>query len=431
MTGVFAVGGAVVDIEVGPLTVLAVVALFAMSFFFSGTETAMFSLQTVDRDVLSRSGRTGARVTALLERRAPLITTILLGNEVANIALSTTGAAIVASVAPGKWWINVLMLTPLLVLISEITPKILAFRFRRAWARMAAWPLSVFFVAVWPVRVVISTLISAIAQRLGADGEHVGGVAEEELLVMVAHSAATGELDPMERDMIEAVFDFDDLTVERVMTPRPDMFTVPLGITWEELLQTARAEGHSRIPITGATRDDIVGVLLLKDLLKYRRAPFSGPRQLRSLLMPPVFVPVSKAANSMLREFLERRYHMAFVVDEHGTLVGLITLDDLLDELLGEDEDTDESEIERLRPDALTVKASIDVDDFVEETGITLPQGDYHTVGGFVFHQLGRLPRRGDTVALEHHRFVVSEMEGRRIAEVVVHGPPVTDQEAV
>ena len=122
---------------------------------------------------------------------------------------------------------------------------------------------------------------------------------------------------------------------------------------------------------------------------------------------------------------------MAFVVDEHGTLVGLVTLDDLLGELLGEDDDTDESEIARLRPDALTVKASIDVEDFVEETGIALPDGDYHTLGGFVFHELGRLPRKGDSVAFGDHRFVVAKMEGRRIAEVIVRSPARAGQEAV
>jgi CBS domain containing-hemolysin-like protein len=418
--------GAAVDVQVGPWTAVWVLALFAASFFFSGTETSYFSLQKVDREVVGRQGRTGRIVHMLLQRRAPLITTILLGNEIANTALAATGAAIVVALAPGQEWLNVVLLTPLLVLISEITPKVLAFRFPRGWARVAAWPLLAFYVLVWPVRFVFSALIGTLGRMLGADHELQEGVAEEELMVYVDRGAATGELDPMERDMIEAVFEFDDLTVERLMTPRPDMFTLPVATPWEALLQAVREAGHSRIPVTGATADDIVGVLLLKDLLKYRRAPFSGPRQLRSLLLPPVFVPASKAADSMLREFLERRYHMAFVVDEHGTLVGLITLDDLLEELLGEDEDTEESEIARLRPDALTVKASIDVEDFAEETGIALPEGDYHTVGGFVFHQLGHLPRKGDAVVLGGHRFVVSQMEGRRIAELVVH----TAQEA-
>jgi putative hemolysin len=129
---------------------------------------------------------------------------------------------------------------------------------------------------------------------------------------------------------------------------------------------------------------------------------------------------VSKPADELLREFLEQRVHMAFVVDEYGTLVGLVTLDDLLYELIGDDESSEDSEIAQVRPNVITVRASIDVEDFSEETGIELPDGEHHTLGGFLWHQLGRLPRVGDDVEYDGHRFVVAEMEGRRIAEVMV-----------
>ena len=125
----------------------------------------------------------------------------------------------------------------------------------------------------------------------------------------------------------------------------------------------------------------------------------------------------------MLNEFLERRFHMAFVVDEHGTFVGLVTLDDLLGELLGraEDESEEDSAITRVDQDAITVKASMDLEDFAEETGIVLPEGEYHTLGGFVFHELGRLPRKGDAITFGRHRFKVLHMEGRRISELSVY----------
>ncbi|HHO54141.1 MAG TPA: HlyC/CorC family transporter [Deltaproteobacteria bacterium] len=423
-----ATGG--MEVGVGPLTTLAIALCFVGSFFFSGTETAYFSLQKVDQEWFSRARGAGRQVVWLLDRRAALITTILLGNETVNIALSATCAGLVSSWFPSMPWLNVILLTPVLVLISEITPKILAYRYRRSWARLAAWPLSVFYWLVLPFRIVLSLIVSAIASLLGAERDVPQGMHPEELMVLVDSGAATGALDPLERDIIEAVFEFDGMTVERLMTPRPDVFAIPLNTGWEALLEQTRAAGHSRIPITGSTQDDIVGVLLLKDLLRFRDEPFAGPRQLRSLLLPPIFVPTSKHADEMLEEFLERRFHMAFVVDEHGTLVGLVTLDDLLHELLGEEDDTDDSDIARLRPDALTVKASIDVADFAEETGIDLPEGDYHTLGGFVFHELGRLPRKGDTVAVHGHRFVVAKMEGRRIAEVIVRSPMV-GQEAV
>lgn len=427
-------------IEAGPWAWVALVGFLSMAFFFSGTETAFFALQKPERERFTSGNFSQRRVVKLLSSKSALITTILLGNELANISVVATSAALLGelalpyvprSVVP---WLNIVLLGPVLVLVSEVTPKILAYRFRRSWAPVVALPFTVWFWAATPARVVFTGIVNSVARLIGVE-DRGEGIAEQELMVYVAHGTASGELDPLERDIIEAVFEFDEITVERLMTPRPDVFSVPLTIGWDELMERCRKEQLSRIPVTGHAPDDIVGVLLLKDLLKFRGAPLSGPKQLRSLLLPPVFVPASKSADGMLREFLGKRFHMAFVVDEHGTFVGLVTLDDLLGELLGvEDEDTEDSEIARLRPGALTVKASMDVEDFVEESGIALPQGDYHTLGGFVFHQLGRLPRKGESVLFGTHKFVVARMEGRRLSEIVVtsHTPaPAADQEAM
>jgi putative hemolysin len=411
-----------------------VVALLGASFFFSGTETAFFSLQKVDRERLLRESTATANQTLrLLSRRAALITTILLGNETANIAVAATTGRLVSEAFPNAPWLNVVLLTPVLVLLSEITPKVIAFRFRHVWAALATWPLSVVHWVFFPARVFLAALVSSLARLLGAHGgEHHDGVAEAELLVYV-EGAGHDEVDQTERDIIEAVFEFDELTVERLMTPRPDVFSIPQSTGWDEIITKVREAGLSRIPITGVGPDDILGVLLIKDLLRFRASGPPAPYQLRSLLLPPVFVPASKDADSMLKEFLERRFHMAFVVDEHGTFVGLVTLDDLLGELLGvgDDESEEDSEIARVEADALTVKASIDIEDFTEETGIQLPEGDYHTLGGFVFHQLGRLPRKGEVVTFGRHRFAVLAMEGRRIAEVSVSETHDAPQEAL
>lgn len=403
--------------HIPPSTVAAIVLLFGASAFFSSTETAFFSLQKPDLGRMSRGTRTEQQVVRLVNQHNALLATILLGNECTNIALAAVTGSIFAELGPS--WLNVVLLTPFMVLFAEITPKVLASRFRLLWAGVIVWPLSAWYVAAFPARFVLSGIVTAITRLIGVN-ERDDGIAEEALIQYVVQSAEKGELDPMERDIIEAVFEFDELTVERLMTPRPDVIGVPLSIGWEGLLAVCRESGLSRIPVTGHTQDDIVGVLLVKDLLRFRNAPLSGPRQLRSLLLPPVFVPASKAADGMLREFLEKRFHMAFVVDEHGTFVGLVTMDDLLGELLGaDDEGSDDAEIER-RTDALTVRASIDLEDFEEQTGIRLPEGEYHTLGGFVFHQLGRLPRKGETVAHGDHVFLVSRMEGRRVSEIVV-----------
>jgi len=169
-------------------------------------------------------------------------------------------------------------------------------------------------------------------------------------------------------------------------------------------------------------------------MLRHQINPPTGPRQLRSLLLRPKFVPQSKPATDMLREFLADRSHIAFAVDEHGTLVGLVTLDDLIEELFGDvkDDDSEEpDEIVKHDTNTYLLNAGMDIEDFEEETSLELPEGDYHTVGGFIFHQLGRLPDRGDTITWEGHEFVVKTMDGRRIAKlslVIAPQVPLTEE---
>lgn len=412
-----------------PLVAL-LLALLAIVALAAGTEAALSSLSSVDRKALARGDRTGRQVVWLLGRGQPLFATLLLARHGAAASVAAVAAGAWLSWSPSTAWAPVVLVAPLLLLV-ELAPRLLARRFHHAWSRLAAWPLSVAFRLLTPLRLLVWGVVTPVARLFGADGARAEpGMAEEELRVLLDRGAATGALDPMERDIIEAVFELDGLTVERLMTPRPDIFALPLSTGWDALLAQCRAAGRSRIPIYADRPDEIIGVLLLKDLLKHRGAPLSGPRQLRSLLLPPVFVPAFKSADAMLTEFLERKLHMAFVVDEHGAVVGLITLDDLLQELVGElDGDTEEPEIARITPRSLTVKASIDVDDFARETGITLPEGDYHTLGGFVFHSLGRLPHLGDAVTHEGHTFRVTAVEGRRIAEVAVDVGAVTSEE--
>lgn len=403
--------------------------LLMVSFVFSGTETAFFSLQKIDKQRLSNAGSTGRRILYFLNKKSALITTLLIGNETVNVCLASVGVGLFAKVlgdpesdlAP---YLNVLIVTPTLVLMSEITPKVLAYRFNRAWVNLAVWPLTVFYYVVILARVLVQAIVGLLSTFFGVSGRTVQeGLKEEELLTLIDQGTAAGTVDTRERDMIESVFEFDDLTVARVMTPRPDIFSVPLNIGWTGLIRRVEESGFSRIPVYGKGSDDIVGVMLLKDILKHQKTPPSGPRQLRSLLMPPVFVPHSKPATDMLQEFLRQRNHIAFVVDEHGTLIGMVTLDDLLEELFGEipDEDSEERSIVTFdRVGTYVVNAGMDVEDFTEETGLALPEGEYHTVGGFVFHELGRLPRRGDKVVWNGNRFIVRTMDGRRVAKLQV-----------
>lgn len=430
-------GGALLpEWPVWVLIVLCVI-LLMFSFLFSGTETAFFSLQKLEQQRLLNSGRTGKRLFHLLNKKSALITTILIGNETVNVTLGATGAELFR--IPGRpalsSLLNILIITPLLVLFSEITPKVLAFRFNQQWVTLIAWPLSAFFYLVAIPRFAVQGVVGLLARAFGVHGPTTySELGEEELLTLIDQGTLAGTVDSREREMIENVLDFDELTVGRVMTPRPDMFIVPLNLGWTGLVGRTRDTGFSRIPVYGKSPDDILGVMLLKDMLRHQVNPPTGPRQLRSLLLRPKFVPQSKPATDMLREFLADRSHIAFAVDEHGTLVGLVTLDDLIEELFGDvkDDDSEEpDEIVKHDTNTYLLNAGMDIEDFEEETSLELPEGDYHTVGGFIFHQLGRLPDRGDTITWEGHEFVVKTMDGRRIAKlslVIAPQVPLTEE---
>lgn len=413
-------------------SIAAVAALLSLSFLFSGTETALFSLQKVDRHRLEQGGATARQVNRLLARGSALITTILIGNETVNITLAATTAVLLDTLVPHLPWegaeawvplANIAILTPFLVFFSEITPKVLGFRFNSGWARLVAWPLTLFFWLVWPIRRGIVWVVDWLASRVfRVTPDTHASLQSSELLSLIDQSAAEGDVEEFERDIIEAVFEFGETTVSRLMTPRPEIFSVRLATPWAQLIAQVREAGYSRVPVYGSRSDDILGVLLLKDLLAFRDHPLRSPKELRDLLLRPSFVPASKLAQDMLREFIETKQHMAFVVDEHGTLVGLITLDDLMEELVGDflEADNPSEEVRETAPGVLHVPGNADVDDFLEETGIEIPEGDYHTVGGYVFHLLGRLPEVGDEVLHEGRRFKVSKVDGLRVAELVV-----------
>lgn len=417
------------DLPPLPVALMVFGALLALSFFFSGTETAFFSLQDRDRRRYAEGETlTDRRIDALLEKRTGLITTILMGNEFVNVTFSSFSAALVALLFPEYPWVNVFIAVPVLVLFSEITPKIIAYRFNRSWAAIAVWPITAIYWILIPLRLGFTLIVTALSRLFGVTEAHgPAEIREEEFLVRVEQAAERGVVGGDEHAFIQAVFELDDVAVSRLMTPRPDMFSLALDTPWTALLAACQEAGYSRVPVYEDDPDNVVGVLLVKDLLRHRRRPLTSPEALRGLLVPPVFVPGTRSASEMMRDMIRRRIHMAFVVDEHGTIIGLVSLDDLIVELVGElgDEDDDSTSHSIEQHDgSIAVDGALDIDDFREETDITIPEGEYHTVGGFVFHTLGRIPEPGDTCDADGHRFEVTEMDGRRVSRVRVRPVP-------
>ncbi len=412
-----------------PNALLTMLAILCVGMFFSLSETAVFSLQKADREALKDDPRIGTLVTHLLHRPRRLLASLLIGNEIANVALSTVSASLLADFVSERaaTWINVLLLAPVLIIFGDVLPKTVGLRFAREVARTVARPLAFWHEITSPVRAVISFVVDNLLRVFGVrPAPEQESLQEDQLRTLIDQGREAGVVQPIEQEIIHRVFEFGDLPVSRLMTPRPDVFSLSLTTPWADILEAIRSARYSRVPVWQGNPDNVVGILLVKDLLRLRGQPPLNARQIQKMLHPATFVPPGKRAQDLLREFRARGVHLAIVVDEHGSLTGLVTLDDLLNELVGEvldESDVEEHDAQQLGAHVWSIRAAMDIDDFASRFHRELPDGEYTTVGGFVFHLLGAAPHKGDAVEWEGVHFLVSGVDGRRITEITVRFP--------
>ena len=405
----------------GPSLILLGV-LVLLSGFFSGSETALFSLQPIDRERLKEEGGAGLIVNRLLEEPRRTLASVLMGNELVNISLSTVCAGLVLSVWPDKPYLNLLVATPLLILFGEVTPKTIALRHGRSFALRIARPLTWWATLITPIRWLLQSLANLAIRMLGGGtGDSSQTIEEAEVRRLIDEGHEAGSIKAVEAELIHRVFSFGDVSVGRLMTPAPDMVSFPVTTRFRHLVDRLQQTPFSRIPMYGRRPDDVVGIRLTKDLLRFKGKTPPNAAELRALLQEPFFVPASKPADDMLREFQARSIHMAMVVDEHGAIDGLITLDDLLDELVGPQLDIHgDPEISILSEGSWTVNGGVDLEDLSDLTGVALEHDEVHTLGGYVMDALGHLPEEGEQVEVAGVRFTVVAMDERRIVEVEV-----------
>jgi CBS domain containing-hemolysin-like protein len=347
------------------IDLVAIAVLLIASGLFSGTETALLSLPKVKREAMAtRNDRQDRAVLALLAEPRRLIVTIILCNELVNIAISTVASGLGSRTLHHfglhqAVWVTVItaaVTVPLLVFLGDMTPKSLALRAAEQWARLMARPLTVLTWVIAPLRVVVRLVSDAIINLLGgrAPKPHEG-LREAEFRALVDVGEQEGEVELAERRLIHNVFEFGDRTVAEVMTKGDKVFTLPYEMPLGRLVEAVAAARFSRVPIVRSlpqkgpvpakekigprgkpTRiEEVVGVLYAKDLVGYARGHLEG-HTIQDLLRPSFFVPLSTKCERLFREFQKRKTHIALVVDEYGRLVGVVTMEDLLEELFGE-----------------------------------------------------------------------------------------------
>jgi putative hemolysin len=318
-----------------------------------------------------------------------------------------------------------LLLTFFHVVIGELVPKGVALGHSESTALAVAPPVRAFFTLFWPLIWVLQQSTNFVLRLLGLDppGAETEVHSEAELKMLLNVSTERGEIEEGEQEMLYKVFDFADKEAADVMVPRPEVVALSAGLPSDECLRAVMESPYTRYPVYRESLDDIVGILHVRDLFGAIVDRGLAKVEVEELVRPAYVVPETKDLAALLTEFRRTNQHMAIVIDEYGGVEGIVTLEDLLEEIVGEIEDEfdlpDES-VEQVDEDTIRIDGTFPIDDFNEQFRTELPVEDYHTVAGFVFGQLGRAPEPGDEISHDGLVFRVEEVEGQRIDKLAV-----------
>jgi CBS domain containing-hemolysin-like protein len=407
-----------------------VIVLFVMSIFFAASETAFTRMSRIRALALAEDGNKRARrLSSMLEHPERTLNVVLLMVLVAQLTSATLiGVLLEGSAGALGVVIGIVLQIVLFFVIGEVAPKTFAVQHTER-AALALTPMLWFLTHFAPLRWISNLLIGVANVVLPGKGLKQGPfVTEEDLRTMADVAAEEDSIETEERRLIHSIFEFGDTVVREVMLPRPDMVAVDASDTIEDAIERAIDRGYSRLPVCeeGST-DHIVGLVYLKDLVRRARAG-EGAQEVRVAVRPATFVPEQKKVSELLSEMRTKQFHMAIVIDEYGGTSGLVTLEDLLEEIVGEIADEYDVElpaVEQLPDGSLRVRGSTPIDDVSEELGTELPDTEWDTVGGLILNLLGHVPVEGEVVRFQALDLRAERVQGHRIVSVriVRHAP--------
>jgi putative hemolysin len=422
------------------LIVLAIVLLLLGNGFFSGSEIAIITARKSRIETLASKGsRTARCLRNLQDRPATFLATVQIGVTIMGTLAGVLGGYLASLYiepalvkVPYGHYIAPAVVATLIVscgivyielVLGELVPKALALRFSETVALLVAWPISwMARISMWLVRF-LTMSTRAVLLPFGLRDIKLGSfVSPEEIRHMVNEGHEQGVIGKTEVELIHSVFEFTKTPVKKVMVPRPNVFAIDAKTPGEEVLRLMVESGFSRIPAYDESLDNVLGLVYIKDaipLLEKRQ-----PLQIRKLLHPVHFVPETKRVGLLLKELQRQRSHMAIVVDEHGSVTGLVTLEDLLEEIVGEirDEyDSEEGPVERLRDGSLIVEGTVTANELRERFDVPIPEStEFETIAGFILDRLGAVPKGGEVVRVGEHRMTVVDVERNRICKIKV-----------
>ena len=414
------------------LELVGVGVLILLNGFFVAAEYALVTVRRTRVQELAEEGNRRARAVQRITADPPrFIAAMQLGVTLTSLGIGALGEPVLSHVLDD--WLAVffaaliafVVITFMHVVVGELVPKGLALGYSDRIALAVSTPVRGFFIVFKPVIWVLQRSSEAAQRALGLDPRAADSqpLSEAELKMLLNVSHEQGEIEHDEREMLYKVFDFADTEASDVMVPRPEVVGLSVDMPPEEALAAILGSPYTRYPVFRDSLDEIIGVLHVRDLFSALHDRGIGEVQISELLRPAYIVPETKDLAALLAEFRKTNQHMAVVVDEYGATQGIVTLEDLLEEIVGEIEDEfdlpDES-VERVNESTVRIDGTFPIDDFNEQFGTALEHEDFHTVAGYVFHQLGRAAAPGDEVRSDGLRFHVLETEGSRIQRLEV-----------
>ena len=412
--------------------------LLVLSGFFSSSETSMFSLNSIHLEQMRRDGNPRiSLIEDMLSKPRRLIVTILIGNEFVNVAASVLSASMIIEVmgAENKLF-NILVMVPVLLIFGEITPKTLAIKNNIAFATFESKPIDLFARLTTPVRWAVRTVSEFFTTLIVGRERSQGNIITVDMVrTLVQNAVGEGALDHSEAKYINKIFEFGSKDVGDLMTPRADITFIALDDPLSKILSVLRETRQSRIPVYVEHRDNIIGILHVRDLLGIELDDLEkDPGLFRKLLREPYFVPESKPALELFDTFRARKLSFALTVDEYGGITGLVTMEDLLECIFGDipspSDCTERFEVKLLDDGRYLIDGSMPLDEFDEHFSAALDLQDVETIGGLVLHECGELPNEGCVVVIGGYRFTVLKVAQNRIVKLQLEPLPANVKSA-
>jgi putative hemolysin len=426
------------SIEALPYQIVALVVLVLLAAFFAASEAALVSMSRLRaRAIAERRVRGAQNLEQLVDHKTRYLTAVLVGNTIVLLAADSLATYIAISLGiPSGAVVSTVVMTAVFLLFGEIVPKTVATGDSERWALRLAIPMRYAAYVLTPIARAFEVTTDMILRLFGVKHAHRPQVTEEDIRALINVGAEQRVIEEQERELIHSVMQFGDTIVREVMKPRPEMVAVSVEDLPRRVLDVVIAEGYSKLPVYQESKDDIVGVVHDRELLIALANGSIAHAALRDLMRPAVHVPETKKIADLLREMQRDKFSLAIVVDEYGGTAGLVTMEDLLEEIVGEirdEHDADEQEsISIVSEREAVVEAGTNIEDVNARLGIELPTEDFETIGGYTVGLFGRLPNEGEEIdAADHTRLRVDRTRGRRILAVRVYTNGKVDQTEV